>query len=295
LSILVIALSEVSVSAIFVYLLSYRETQNRRMTTPHLEISKYGIKRLRRISRYLKNGGMGYESLFGDQGWRMDYSLNTPKQVLVDRISQCGAFQFIYEKFQHSWETILVRLATDLSTLIGTCSLFGMDQDISKLSNSGANIEERMNVLQRIVNKLSVIYTFPGDPFHPVSRKRMNDIRLNALFKKKIFGREPLALAQGVTTFHDAVSDPSVREIFWSCYVPGTGLFNISFSNLEQLSAIEDCCSICMEEFTDTYPGIRLRPCTHIFHPRCIQQLILSIHERDVLCPLCRKTVEDLG
>jgi hypothetical protein len=265
------------------------------MTTPHMEISKYGIKRLRRISRYLKNGGVGYESLFGDRGWRLDYSLNTPKPVLVDRISQCGAFQFVGEKFQYSWEAVLVRLATDSSTLSGVCLLFGMEKELSKITNPGTSAEEKMNVLQRAVNKLSIIYTFPGDPFHPISRKRMNDMRLNALFQKKIFGREPLALARGVTTFHDAVSDPAIREIFWSCYVPGTGLFNISFSNLDQLSGSDDCCSICMEEFTDSYPGIKLQPCTHFFHPKCIQQLILSIHEKDVLCPLCRTIVNDLG
>jgi hypothetical protein len=265
------------------------------MSTPHMEISKYGPKRLRRMARYLKNGGMGYESLFGDRGWRIDYSLNTPKQILVDRISNCGAFQFIGEKFQRSWEALLVRLATDQLTFMGMCSLFGMEQELSKLTNNNISIEESMSILQRVVNKLSIIYTFPGDPFHPVSKKRMNDMRLNALFKKNIFGKEPLALAQSVSSFKDAVSDPAIREIFWSCYVPGMGMFNISFANLDQIIQDEDCCPICMEEFTNTLPGIRLQPCSHIFHPRCIQHLILSIHEKDVTCPICRGVVNDLG
>jgi hypothetical protein len=265
------------------------------MITPYLEISKYGLKRLRRIARYLRNGGVGYESLFGERGWRIDYSMDTPKTVLVDRIGQCGAFQSLGERFHNSWEPFLVQLATDPSTLMGICTLFGMEQELSRLASSGVTMEDKMAVLQRAVNKLSIVYTFPGDPFHPVSRKRMNDMRLNAIFKRKIFGREPLALAQGVTTFHDAVSDPVIREIFWSCYVPGTGLFNVSFSNLDKLVGEDDCCPICMEDFTNTYPGIKLQPCTHIFHPRCIQQLIVSIHNKDVLCPMCRTVVEDLG
>jgi hypothetical protein len=265
------------------------------MSAPYLEISKYGPKRLRRMARYLKNGGLGYESLFGNRGWRIDYNLNTPKQILVDRISNCGAFQFIGEKFQMSWEALLVRLATDKSTFMGICSLFGMDQEITKITNNNTSVEERMSILQRVVNKLSIIYTFPGDPYHPVSKKRMNDMRLNALFQKKIFGKEPLALAQTVSSFKVAVTDPALREIFWSCYVPGTGMFNISFTNLDQIIQDEDCCPICMEEFTDILPGIRLQPCSHIFHPRCIQHLILSIHEKDVICPMCRGVVNDLG
>jgi hypothetical protein len=238
---------------------------------------------------------VGYESLFGDRGWRVDYSLNTPKTVLVDRISNCGAFHFLAEKFQYSWEALLVRLATDLSSFTGFCSLFGMDQDVTRITNLSSTVEDRMCILQRVVNKISIIYLFPGDPFHPVSRKRMNDMRLNALFQKRIFGQEPLALAQSVTSFHDAISDPAIREIFWSCYVPGTGLFSVSFSDLDHLDRSDDCCSICMDEFSDIHPGIKLQPCTHVFHPKCIQQLILSIHDKDVLCPLCRTNVNDLG
>jgi hypothetical protein len=265
------------------------------MTTPHLEISKYGLKRLVRIARFLKNGGVGYEALFEDRTWRIDYNFNTQKQVLVDRISNCGAFQFVGEKFQYSWESVLVRLATDQTTFGGVCSMFGMDKELTKITNTHTTMEERMIILQRAVNKLSFIYTFPGDPFHPVSRKRMNDMRLNALFQKRIFGKEPLAIAQTVSSFKDAVRDPVIREIFWSCYVPGTGMFNISFSNLNQLVEEEDCCPICMEEFTNVFPGIQLKPCCHVFHPRCIQHLILSIHEREVTCPMCRTPIDDLG
>lgn len=266
------------------------------MSSPHLEIARYGPRRLRKIARFIRNGGPGYELLFGEErSWALEFGFNTPKPILVDRISNCGAFQHVAQRFLFSWERLLAGLAIERKLMQGVCNLFGMEQESNRLSNQGLRQEEGMIILQRLVNKLSNVYTFPGDPMHPISRKRMNDIRLNALFRKNIFGKEPLSVAQGVTSFKDAVVDPLLRVIFWSCYVPGTGLFNVSISNLDQLTESEDCCSICMDDLSITFPGIKLQPCNHVFHPRCIQSLILSMGDQPISCPLCRTLIMDLG
>jgi len=268
------------------------------MCTPYNEITRYGQRRLRKIARFLKHGGPGYEALFGEEtSWRLDYGPSTPKQVLVDRISNSGAFQHVSYQFQHSWERMLAAVVIDKNVLVGLCSLFGMEGEVAKLTvpEGQVSVEDSIGVLQKVVNKLSIIYTFPGDPSHPVSRKRMNDIRLNALFRRNIFGTEPLNIARAVGSFKDAMSDPVLRTVFWSCYVPGTGRFTISVSNLDQITDIDDCCSICMDDFSIEQPGICLNPCQHIFHPRCIQALILSIGDSPITCPLCRSKVDDLG
>jgi len=154
------------------------------------------------------------------------------------------------------------------------------------------NRDESIN---KVTNKLSIIYMFPGDPSHPISRKRMNDIRINALRKRNIIGRDALSIAREVTSFREAISDKFMRRVFWSCYEQGTGNFSISMSNLDQLTNVDDWCPICIGEFSDMFPGIRLQPCQHIFHPRCIQELILNIGDLDMTCPTCRGIVVSLG
>lgn len=266
------------------------------MCTPYYEISRYGIRRLRKIARFLKHGGTGYEALFGETaGWRIEYGPSTPKQVLVDRISNSGAFQYISYQFHHSWERFLASVAMDKNSLTGLCNIFGMEGEVTKLTSEDVSVEDGISILQKVVNKLSIVYTFPGDPVHPLSRKRMNDIRLNALFRRNIFGTEPLNIARAVRSFKEAMTDPVIRTVFWSCYVPGTGRFAISVSNLDQITETDDCCSICMDDFDIHQPGICLNPCQHVFHPRCIQALILSIGDSPITCPLCRSKVVDLG
>jgi hypothetical protein len=169
-----------------------------------------------------------------------------------------------------------------------------MERELKKITRREVDIEEGMLILHKLVNKLSNVYIFNGDPMHPVSRRKMNDIRLNCLFKKKMFGREALTIAKSVSSFKDAINDPYIRTIFWSNYTPGTGLFSISVSNLEQLSDVDDCCSICLESFSIEVPGIKLHPCGHVFHATCIQDLILNMSSLDVHCPLCRSKVEEL-
>lgn len=265
------------------------------MHNPLCEISKYGTSRLRKIAIFIKHGGAGYQYLFGTKTWDVEFTNNTGRRELLNTLALSGAFEYVAHTQNESWETLLANLATHKLFLIGLCNLFGMDRDVKKLSRRDVGMEEGMFILHKIVNKLSNVYVFNGDPLHPLSRRKMNDIRLNCLFKRKMFGKEALTIAKTVTTFKDAITDPYIRTIFWSNYTPGTGLFSISFSNLDQISDIDDCCSICLEVFNSDIPGVKLHPCGHVFHPPCIQEMIINVSgDDDVSCPLCRSKVNDL-
>jgi hypothetical protein len=264
------------------------------MCNPRLEIGKYGLRRLKSIARFIQFGGPGYEALFETRRWQFPSGedLNETKEFLVHQIVSSGAFEQVERNFQYSWERLLVALVTSKETVAGTCRLLGLDSVARGVINEPT--KNVLAIVQRVVNKLSIIYQFPGDHYHPVSRKRMNDIRLNALFKKDLFGKDPMTVARNVESFRDALTDPYIRGIFWSQYVPGTGLFKVSVSNLEQVTECDDYCSICMDEFSFTYPGIHLSPCLHVFHPKCIQHLIVNRISGQVLCPLCRQEVRDI-
>jgi hypothetical protein len=70
-----------------------------------------------------------------------------------------------------------------------------------------------MMLIHQIVNRLSVVYEFPSDPNHPVSRKRMNDIRLNALlylFKISVSNLEQLR--------PPACRPYDLIEMLWRCW-----------------------------------------------------------------------------
>jgi hypothetical protein len=268
---------------------------NTAFVNPHLEISKYGCRRLRNIARFLRNNANETYRMFGSRGWRIDYNFSTPKNVLVDRISNCGAFQHMAQEFNYLWVLILLEICTEKQSLMEMCYLFGMEHDARKLITNPSDEECQRNILRKIINKLSTVYTFPGDPLHPISKKRMNDLRLNSIFQKGILGRETFQVAQTINSFRDTIIDPSLRTIFWSNYVPGTGQFNLSLSNLDQLCEVDDCCSICMDEFSEEARGIRIRPCGHIFHPSCLQGFIIRIHDPEIKCPMCRGEVNDIG
>lgn len=257
------------------------------MCTPHYELSRYGYGRLQRIARFLRYGGDGFTSLFGESiTWeRGIIESSSSKTILLDSISRCGAFQSIPEKFNSSWDRLLVSLTVDRLLLTGFFNMFGIESP-----GSNATV-----CLRRIVNKLSVVYMFPGDPIHPTSRKRMNDIRLNAMIRRNLIERNPLEIARSFGTFRETLEDPIVRTIFWNQYVRGVGGFTISVSNLDQIVGFDDCCSICMEEFSYDIPGIELHPCRHVFHIQCIQNLMRYTTTRGVLCPMCRSEVRDLG
>jgi hypothetical protein len=259
------------------------------MCNPRLEIGKYGQKRLKSIARFLVFGGMGYESLFEGSRWYIALDPETmDKATLIKSIIECGAFQHIEQRFQGSWERLLVALVTSNEFLGGLHRLMGMEVSFRKIDKS-------ITAIHSIVNRLSIIYQFPGDPDHPLSRKRINDVRLNALFKKDLFGKDPLTVAKNIESFQETLLDPYMRNIFWSYYTPGTGLFKISMNDLEQVVDSEDLCPICMDEFCFSTPGIHLSPCMHVFHPRCIQHLILNLGSTMILtCPLCRQPVIDI-
>ncbi len=45
-----------------------------------------------------------------------------------------------------------------------------------------------------------------------------------------------------------------------------------------------NCCSICMEEFK-LAEILKMLPCTHVFHRKCINKW------KNNACPLCRKSI----
>lgn len=258
--------------------------------TPHHELGNYGVKRLRKIANFLRHGGRGAWAVMDDTRYQLDITMNTTKGTLVNKICECGVFEDIANRFGNSWERIISEIVTNENFAYGLCGLFGVD--IDRIFANHLDKKFAIILIQKIVNKLSVVFVFPGDPIMARCRKRMNDIRLNALFKNNIFGKEPLAIAKEITSFQDAIRDPIVRIIFWSCYKPGTGQFKVSVSNLDKIIDEECSCSICLDVFDNISPGIKIKPCGHNFHPKCIQELILSM-DKVVLCPLCRTQVED--
>lgn len=255
------------------------------MHTARHELSRYGLRRLRKIASFLKYGGRGAWEVLLSNVYDIDSSGEVSAEKLVNYIANCGVFEAMANRFEQSWERLLSEIVISQNFVYGLCSLFGIDTVM--LDRSSAFV-----YIQKIVNKLSTVYTFPGDPSMARCRKRMNDIRLNSLFHNNIFGQEPLVIAQQITSFEDAIKDPILRFIFWSCYRPGTGQFKISVSNLDKVVNEDDSCSICLDSFDVLCPGVRIKPCSHIFHTKCIQDLILSMDKR-VLCPLCRAEIKD--
>jgi hypothetical protein len=255
----------------------------------HQELSLYGIRRLKRIARFIQNRVIyedlrsGFRAMFGEGGFRLEFNILTPKAVLVGRICQSGVFEFIATKYHFRWETLIQDLTSRSEIMFAYCGLLGLETEI-----------ERRRLLQRISNKLSVIFHFPGDPIDVRSRKQNNDLRLNLLLGGPIFGQEPLAVAQSVSNFSDTITNPLIRRIFWNSYVPGTGQFSISVANLDKLVDEENNCPICLENFHADHTGLILQPCGHGIHFPCVKNLLLSSGNRTTLCPLCRAEITNL-
>jgi hypothetical protein len=51
-------------------------------------------------------------------------------------------------------------------------------------------------------------------------------------------------------------------------------------------------CAICLDDFVSNTTLVRELPCTHIFHPSCIDEFL---RENSSLCPMCKKTVLPRG
>ena len=58
-------------------------------------------------------------------------------------------------------------------------------------------------------------------------------------------------------------------------------LFNIKKNNYNFYN--DDCCSICLEPLKN---NIYMTNCNHIFHNKCIENMITFSHNK---CPLCRR------
>ena len=58
-----------------------------------------------------------------------------------------------------------------------------------------------------------------------------------------------------------------------------------SVDKLEKVKIkLHDKCSICLEEFVSEIEEVARKPCSHVYHTRCIIKWLEFNH----LCPLCR-------
>ena len=75
-------------------------------------------------------------------------------------------------------------------------------------------------------------------------------------------------------------------------YIPSwTGEDSIS-SDLQKTSFDQPSCVICLDEFVADETRVRTLPCQHIFHPECVDQLLLR---HSSLCPICKASVLPKG
>lgn len=240
--------------------------------SPSAELVLYGILRLKRIVKFLSGRCRredlreGYWELFGPLAWITD----TPrflsgKHGLIRKISDCGAFQYVEDKYDRNWNRLIFELISNVRVLRGFCGLFGI--------KVVGNYENHMYLCRNILHKLSKIFVFPGDSLHPLDRKQMNDIRFSSLMRGNFYGRESRTIAREIESFDVSIHDPLLRRIFWSNYVPGTGAFRVSFSELDHFESAEECCSICLQEFSPEHAGAMLSPCRHSLHVQCLGEV----------------------
>lgn len=72
----------------------------------------------------------------------------------------------------------------------------------------------------------------------------------------------------------------AVLEEIWPNFDPAPRSNRLTFSQLT--------CAICLEDFVPGSSIIRELPCTHIFHPECIDPFLMRDSS---LCPVCKKSV----
>ncbi|KAL1988033.1 hypothetical protein VTN96DRAFT_1557 [Rasamsonia emersonii] len=77
----------------------------------------------------------------------------------------------------------------------------------------------------------------------------------------------------------DEISSAILEEI-WPNFNPAPRTNRLTFSQLT--------CAICLEDFAPGSSLIRELPCTHIFHPECIDPFLMR---ESSLCPVCKKSV----
>ncbi|KAL6234116.1 hypothetical protein BDW75DRAFT_213269 [Aspergillus navahoensis] len=59
-------------------------------------------------------------------------------------------------------------------------------------------------------------------------------------------------------------------------------------THTKRLSHSQTTCAICFDDFIPTLSTVRELPCSHIYHPECID---VSLTQTSSLCPLCKKSV----
>ena len=253
------------------------------------EYSLYGPRRLKQIARFIQNRSgrdehrSGYRNLFGNETFVLEFNILTSKPSLVSKICRSGVFEFIAWKYNYNWDRIIQDIVRNRSVLNGYCGLFGLETET-----------EIRRLLQRVSNKLSSIFILPGDSSDIKVRKRYNDARLNLYTGADVFGVEGGTVAHSVTDFSETILNPLMRRMFWSSYVPGTGQFSVSVTNLDKLDGGDWDCPICLEGFTSENKGLKFSPCNHGIHFSCLRGFFLSSGNKGVTCPLCREEILNL-
>jgi Ring finger domain len=89
-------------------------------------------------------------------------------------------------------------------------------------------------------------------------------------------------------------SSPSTQYIVTSTSHPQPTATDAEISELahRHLPFAQSSCPICLEDFLPSRTVLRELPCSHVFHPSCVDPFLL---ESSSLCPLCKKSALPLG
>ena len=117
----------------------------------------------------------------------------------------------------------------------------------------------RLTVPQEVIDKLpTYVYTVEKEPPIPESPETAQSPRRNSL---------PSRLTPGLTE-STAIGQP------------------------HQQSYTQPTCAICLDDFEPRSTTVRELPCRHIYHPECIDQLLLR---HSSLCPVCKTKILPKG
>ena len=85
-----------------------------------------------------------------------------------------------------------------------------------------------------------------------------------------------------------AVPKEVLDTIPLTTYTPGSSGGDGIPSDLPETSFDQPSCVICLDDFVAHETRVRNLPCQHIFHPECVDQLLLR---HSSLCPICKASV----
>lgn len=85
-----------------------------------------------------------------------------------------------------------------------------------------------------------------------------------------------------------ASSPPSLDAAVTICNQQSTGLYQSNTSIYTAVTS-NDTCPICLDEYEST-DILRILPCSHIYHPQCIDEWLLI---KSASCPMCKYNVSE--